>query len=444
MEILIKNAEIVTMNKKEEIFYGDIHIVDNIIYNIGTNLEVPTVDKLIDAKGKTVIPGFVQTHIHLCQTVFRGQGDDLELMDWLKKRIWPLEASHDEESIYYSAMLGLGELIQSGTTTIVDMETVNHTEFAFKALAESGIRALSGKVMMDKGDEVPIPLQEKTEKSIQQSVDLLEKWHNYDSGRIKYAFSPRFVVSCTEELLREVRSLSEYYNVMVHTHASENLGEIEIVQKETGMRNIVYLDHLGLANPRLILAHCIWLDDEEKRIIRDRGVHVSHCPGSNLKLASGIAETPYMVQENISLSLGADGAPCNNNLDMFNEMRLAALIQKPIHGPTSMNARTVFRMATIGGAKAVGMENEIGSIEIGKKADLAILNLNNFHTYPSSEVDPISRIVYSATRADVETTIINGEIIMEKGILHTINKRIVLEEANNSIKRLLKRATIIK
>lgn len=444
MEILIKNAEIVTMNKKEEIFYGDIHIVDNIIYNIGTNLEVPTVDKLIDAKGKTVIPGFVQTHIHLCQTVFRGQGDDLELMDWLKKRIWPLEASHDEESIYYSAMLGLGELIQSGTTTIVDMETVNHTEFAFKALAESGIRALSGKVMMDKGDEVPIPLQEKTEKSIQQSVDLLEKWHNYDSGRIKYAFSPRFVVSCTEELLREVRSLSEYYNVMVHTHASENLGEIEIVQKETGMRNIVYLDHLGLANPRLILAHCIWLDDEEKRIIRDRGVHVSHCPGSNLKLASGIAETPYMVQENISLSLGADGAPCNNNLDMFNEMRLAALIQKPIHGPTSMNARTVFRMATIGGAKAVGMENEIGSIEIGKKADLAILNLNNFHTYPSSEVDPISRIVYSATRADVETTIINGEIIMEKGILHTINKRIVLEEANNSIKRLLKRSTIIK
>lgn len=444
MEILIKNAEIVTMNKKEEIFYGDIHIVDNIIYNIGTNLEVPTVEKVIDAKGKTVIPGFVQTHIHLCQTVFRGQGDDLELMDWLKKRIWPLEASHDEESIYYSAMLGLGELIQSGTTTIVDMETVNHTEFAFKALAESGIRALSGKVMMDKGDEVPIPLQEKTEKSIQQSVDLLEKWHNYDSGRIKYAFSPRFVVSCTEELLREVRSLSEYYNVMVHTHASENLGEIEIVQKETGMRNIVYLDHLGLANPRLILAHCIWLDDEEKRIIRDRGVHVSHCPGSNLKLASGIAETPYMVQENISLSLGADGAPCNNNLDMFNEMRLAALIQKPIHGPTSMNARTVFRMATIGGAKAVGMENEIGSIEIGKKADLAILNLNNFHTYPSSEVDPISRIVYSATRADVETTIINGEIIMEKGILHTINKRIVLEEANNSIKRLLKRATIIK
>ena len=442
MNLLIKNAEIITMNQNEEILKGDIHIIDDKIANIGPNLEVPLADKLIDATGKTIIPGFVQTHIHLCQTVFRGQGDDLELMDWLRNRIWPLEASHDEESIYYSAMLGIGELIQSGTTTIVDMETVNHTEYAFRAIAESGIRALSGKVMMDKGEEVPLPLQEKTEKSIRESVDLLEKWHNYDNGRIKYAFSPRFVVSCTEQLLREVQALSEHYNVMVHTHASENLGEIEIVQRETGMRNIVYLDYLGLANNRLILAHCIWLDDEEKRIIRDRGVHVSHCPGSNLKLASGIAETPYMVNENISLSLGADGAPCNNNLDMFNEMRLAALIQKPVHGPTAMDAHTVFKMATIGGAKAVGMENEIGSLEVGKKADLALLNLNEFHTYPSYGVDPISRIVYSATRADVETTIINGEIVMEDRVLKTVNKRLVLDEANTSIKRLLERAFI--
>lgn len=442
MHILIENAEIITMNETDEILIGDILIIDEKIAAIGKHLKPDHIDKRIDAKGKTVIPGFVQTHIHLCQTVFRGQADDLELMDWLQTRIWPLEASHDEESIYYSAMLGLGELIQSGTTTIVDMETVNHTEFAFKALAESGIRALSGKVMMDKGDGVPIQLQEKTAVSIQESVDLLEKWHNYDNGRIKYAFSPRFVVSCTENLLREVQKLSQHYNVMVHTHASENRGEIEIVQQETGMRNVVYLDHLGLANNKLILAHCVWLDVEEKRIIRERGVHVSHCPGSNLKLASGIAEIPDLLAKDISLSLGADGAPCNNNLDMFNEMRLAALIQKPEHGPTSMNARTVFKMATIGGAKAVGMEDEIGSIEVGKKADLAILNLNDFHTYPSYGVDPISRIVYSATRADVETTIINGKIVMEDKVLKTVDKKNILNKANVSISRLLKRANI--
>jgi cytosine/adenosine deaminase-related metal-dependent hydrolase len=441
--ILIKNAQIVTMNGQEEIINGDILIENDLIKEIGPEIDSNSVDKIIDAAGHTVIPGFVQTHIHLCQTLFRGKGDDLELMDWLRKRIWPLEAAHDEDSIYYSAMLGIGELVESGTTTIVDMETVHHTDFAFQALAKSGIRAVSGKVMMDKGGEVPSALQEKTADSIQKSVDLLEKWDHFDGGRIKYAFSPRFVVSCTEDLLKEVKVLSDRYNVLVHTHASENKTEIEIVQEETGMRNVVYLDHLGLANERLILAHCIWLDEEEKRIIQEKGVHVSHCPGSNLKLASGIADTPHLICNHASVSLGADGAPCNNNLDMFNEMRLAALIQKPIHGPTVMDARTVFRMATIGGAKAVGLEKEIGSIEVGKKADIAILNLQSFHTYPSYDVDPISRIVYSATRADVVTTIIDGRIVMENKIMRTIDKPLILKEADSSIKRLLKKTNIV-
>ncbi|WP_150269702.1 5'-deoxyadenosine deaminase [Paenibacillus tepidiphilus] len=436
--ILIKDAEIITMNGKEEIVYGDIRIRDSLITEIGSGLQPLEDEKVLEARNRTVIPGFVQTHIHLCQTLFRGKADDLELMDWLRKRIWPLEAAHDEESLYYSAMLGIGELITSGTTTIVDMETVHHTDYAFQALAKSGIRALSGKVMMDqKNPEAPAALQEETAASLQESVDLLEKWHGYGDGRLQYAFSPRFVISCTEQLLKEVRDLSARYNVKVHTHASENQGEIEIVQAMTGMRNVVYLDHLGLANERLILAHCVWLDDEEKRILRDRGVHVSHCPGSNLKLASGIADTPGMLHQHVHLSLGADGAPCNNNLDMFNEMRLAAIIQKPLHGPTTMDARSVFRMATIGGAKAVGMEDQIGSIEVGKKADLAILNLCNFHTFPSYDVDPISRIVYSATRADVETTIVDGEILMERGLLRTVDKEVVLREADRSIKRLL-------
>lgn len=316
--ILIKNAQIVTMNGQEEIVNGDILIENDLIKAIGPEIDASTADKIIEAAGHTVIPGFVQTHIHLCQTLFRGKGDDLELMDWLRKRIWPLEAAHDEDSIYYSAMLGIGELMESGTTTIVDMETVHHADYAFQAIAKSGIRAVSGKVMMDKGSEVPKALQEKTADSIQQSVDLLEKWDQFDGGRIKYAFSPRFVVSCTEELLKEVKVLSDKYNVLVHTHASENKTEIEIVQEETGMRNVVYLDHLGLANERLILAHCIWLDEEEKRIIKEKGVHVSHCPGSNLKLASGIADTPELLCNHASVSLGADGAPCNNNLDMFN------------------------------------------------------------------------------------------------------------------------------
>jgi cytosine/adenosine deaminase-related metal-dependent hydrolase len=439
MQILIKNAEIITMNENDEIIYGDLLIEDDRIVEISKGIDGVLADKIIDATGKTVIPGFIHSHIHLCQTLFRGQADDLELLDWLAKKIWPLEAAHDEESIYYSAMLGIGELIQSGTTSIIDMETVRYTDHAFQAIAESGIRALAGKVMMDQGEGVPVNLLENTQESIQESVDLLEKWNNFDNGRIKYAFSPRFVISCTENLLLEVRDLSKHYGVMVHTHASENLKEIEIVEKERGMRNIVYLDHIGLANPQLILAHCVWVDQEEKRIISEKGVKVSHCPGSNLKLASGIAETHDMLENDIFLSLGADGAPCNNNLDMFNEMRLSALIQKPKHGPTTMDAHKVFKMATIGGATAMGLEKEIGSLEVGKKADVVILNLNDFHTYPSNDVDPISRIVYSATRGDVETTIINGKVVMENRIMKTIDKKIVLKEANHSIRRLLNR-----
>lgn len=441
--ILIKNAEIITMNQKEEIIHGDLYIENDRIVAIGENLPF-SAEKVINGSNRTVIPGFVQTHIHLCQTLFRGQADDLELLDWLKKKVWPLEAAHDEESSYYSAMLGIGELIQSGTTTIVDMETVHHTDHAFQAIYESGIRALSGKVMMDKGNEVPRLLREDTNTSIQKSVDLLEKWNGRDNERIQYAFCPRFVVSCTEDLLVQVRDLSRNYHVKVHTHASENKGEIELVEHEKGMRNVVYLDHIGLANENLILAHCVWLNDEEKRIIKDRGVKVSHCPGSNLKLASGIADIPDLLDLNAFVSLGADGAPCNNNLDMFNEMRLAAIIQKPKHGPTCMNAKTIFQMATINGAKAVGMDDQIGSIEVGKKADIAILNLNDFHLYPSSEVDTISRIVYSSTRADVETTIIDGKIVMENRIMKSIDKGIILMEVNKSIKRLLKRLPSIE
>lgn len=279
-KIMIKNAEIVTMNKEESIIHGDLLIENDRIAAIDRHLQQERVDKVIDGTNRTVIPGFIQTHIHLCQTIFRGQADDLELLDWLRKKIWPLEAAHDEESNYYSSMLGIGELIQSGTTSIVDMETVHHTNAAFEAISESGLRAISGKVMMDKGDDLPRTLKEDTERSIQESVDLLEKWHNHDNGRIQYAFCPRFVISSTERLLTEVRDLSKQYDVKVHTHAAENRGEIDLIEQLTGMRNVVYLDKIGLTQPNLILAHCVWLSEEEMQIIRERGVKVTHCPGS--------------------------------------------------------------------------------------------------------------------------------------------------------------------
>ncbi|ODP29754.1 S-methyl-5'-thioadenosine deaminase [Paenibacillus nuruki] len=436
--IMIRQAQMVTMNASEEVFIGDLLIENNKIVKMAPHLD-DHADQEIDGRGKTLLPGFIQTHIHLCQTLFRGRADDMELMDWLRKRIWPLEAAHDEESIFYSALLGIGELISSGTTTICDMETVHHTDSAFQAMAQSGLRVISGKVMMDHGTDVPEPLQEDTDESLQKSVDLLEKWNGFGGGRIQYAFCPRFVVSCTERLLTEVRDLSAQYHVKVHTHASENRGEISLVEQERGMRNIVYLDHIGLANPRLILAHCVWLSEEEKQILYKRGVKVTHCPGSNLKLSSGIAEIPDLMNRHIHVGLGADGAPCNNNLDMFQEMRLAALIQKVPHGPTVMDARTVLRMATMGGAEVLGMAKEIGSLEVGKKADMVLLDLEDYHTFPSYDVDVYSRVVYSATRSNVDTVIIDGSIVLANRRVKTIDRSIVLRESDRSIKRLMTR-----
>ncbi|MGO4698927.1 5'-deoxyadenosine deaminase [Paenibacillus sp. 2TAB26] len=437
--ILIRNAVVMTINHDNQIFTGDVLIEGSRIAQMGERLETQNVDRVIEAGGKVLLPGFVQTHIHLCQTLFRGRADDLSLIEWLKEKIWPLEAAHSEDSVYYSAMLGIGELIRSGTTTILDMETVHYTESAFQAIKESGIRALSGKVMMDHGTEVPLALQENTQKSLQDSVDLLEKWHGAENGRIQYAFCPRFVVSCTEELLIGVRDLSAKYGVMVHTHASENQGEIAMVEAERGMRNVVYLDHIGLAKPNLILAHSIWLDEEEKRIIRERGVKITHCPGSNMKLASGVAEIPHLLEQGIDIGIGADGAPCNNNLDMFQEMRLTAYMQKVKHGPTIMNAKTVLRMATMGGAKVLGLENEIGSIETGKLADLQLLDLEDFHVYPSFDADWYSRVVYAATRGDVDTVLIDGQVVMENKIVRTVDKKVVLKEADRSLKKLIAR-----
>jgi len=441
MSILIKNGTIVTMNEKREILKGDIYIEGNVIKQIGPNLQV-NAEKVIDATGKVVIPGLIQTHIHLCQTLFRGQADDLELLDWLKLRIWPLEGGHDPESLYYSAMLGIGELFKGGTTAIVDMATVNHTDANFQAIYDGGIRAISGKCMMDYGTEVPKTMQDTTENAINESVQLLEKWHGKADGRILYAFTPRFAVSCTEDLLKEVVKLAEQYKVPIHTHASENKGEVEFVLQDRGMRNVLYLEKLGMTAPNLILAHCIHLDEQEMKVLAESKTKIAHCPSSNLKLASGIAKIPELLDLGAEVSIAADGAPCNNNLDAFIEMRMAALIQKPFYGPTSMPAQKVFEMATIGGARAMGLEDQIGSLEVGKKADVVIIDLEEMRTTPFEGVNIYTQLVYQAQSSNVLTTIVDGKVVMENRVLKTMDEVLVRRKANESLKRVADRVGV--
>ena len=433
MALLIKNGTIVTMNAAREIIQGDVYVEDGTIKEIGTSL-TRDADKVIDAAGQLVIPGLVQPHIHLCQTLFRGQADDLELLDWLKRKIWPLEAAHDAESIYYSAQLGIGELFKSGTTAIVDMATVNHTESNFQAIYDSGMRAVSGKCMMDFGADVPVGLQDTTTNALEESIKLLEKWHG--KGLINYAFTPRFAVSCTEELLTKTVELAEKYRVAIHTHASENKGEIEYVQELTGLRNIIYLEKLGMTTPNLILAHCIHLDSEEMAILAKSRTNIVHCPSSNLKLGSGIAKIPELIAQGVAVAIAADGAPCNNNLDGFMEMRLAALLQKPFYGSTAMPADKVFELATIGGARAMGLSDRIGSIETGKNADIAIVALDDLRTTPTVGVNIYTQLVYQIQSSQVVTTIVNGQVVMENRQLTTIDEAEVIRQANHAIKRV--------
>jgi 5-methylthioadenosine/S-adenosylhomocysteine deaminase len=307
------------------------------------------------------------------------------------------------------------------------METVNHTGEVFKVVEETGFRATVGKCMMDKGDEVPRALQEQTANSIEESLALLDEWHGKASGRIRYCFAPRFAISCTRELLEKVAELARARGVMVHTHASENRTECELVQQESGLRNITYLDSVGLTGRHVALAHCVHLSNDEIKTLKTTGTNVVHCPSSNMKLGSGIAPIVKLLDEGISVSLGADGAACNNRLDMFTEMRTAALLQKALHGPEVLPASRALRMATIDGARARGLDAEIGSLEVGKRADVAVIRLDRLHATPVTDV--VSALVYSAGPDDVDTVVIDGELLLRERTLLRLNEPEILENA---------------
>lgn len=386
----------------------------------------------------TMIPGFVQTHIHLCQTLFRGLADDLELLDWLQKRIFPFENAHSKHSLRISARLGINELLTCGTTSFADMGTLRHQEVIFEELISSGVRAFAGKCMIDQNELFP-EFRESTDHELKYSFELAKEYHNACGGRIKYAFAPRFVLSCSEKLLKETKSMgAEFGGSLFHTHASENKAELETVRKMHGMDNIDYFDNIGVLDESTILAHCIHVNENEISVMKNKNVKVSHCPSSNLKLGSGFADIPRYLREGISVSIGADGAPCNNNLNIFTEMRTAALIQKPFHGPTAMDAETVFRMATIGGAEALNIAHETGSIETGKKADLVLLDLETSSS-PMNGSNVYSSIVYSSYRENVKYVMAEGEWLVEKGVSKVYDENELVAEGASELENLLNR-----
>lgn len=405
--ILLKGGVLVTMNAKREVFKGDLLIEKNKITKIAKTITNSNA-KIVDASNQFVIPGLIQSHVHLCQTLGRGMADDTQLLDWLETCIWPMESRHTKKSIQSSAKLSILEMQKNGTTTIMDMATVHHTNELLETVEESGLRYLGGKCMMDR-KEYSGPLYETTKDSLKEAESLIKEWHK-KTDLMDYALCPRFVVSCSEELLLACGDLQKKYDLMIHTHASENKNEVALVKKLTGYDNIAYFEKLKILTDKLIIAHGIHISEEELEMIIDRKTKIVHCPSSNLKLASGIAPIETYLKRGVCVGIGADGAPCNNCLDPFAEMKLAALLQKPKFGSEAMPAMSALELATIGGAEVLGKKSEIGSLEIGKMADIVCVDRS--HPSVCTVENPYSALVYSCTGRDVKHSFINGKQVV--------------------------------
>jgi cytosine/adenosine deaminase-related metal-dependent hydrolase len=440
-DLLLRGATVVTLDPARRVLVGDVRVRGDRVVAIGGRSRVPAA-RTIDLRGHVLIPGLVQSHVHLCQALFRGMADDLPLLPWLARRIWPLEGAHDARSLRASANLGVAEMLRAGTTTILDMGTVHHHDVVFDALAKSGMRAFSGKAMMDVGDQVPPTLRETTKSSLSESHRLRERWHGVQNGRLRYAYAPRFILSCSERLMREVADAvreGSAGDALAHSHAAEHADERAAVKAMLGQDDVAALESFGLFGPRTVLAHGVQLRPAEMRRVAKLGTRFVHCPSANLKLASGIADVKAMREAGMVVGLGADGAPCNNRMDPWTELREAALLAKVRRADAAaLPAREALELATIEGARVLGLQDEIGSIEVGKKADLVALRLDDLHHEPGGDV--YGRLVYSATPADVRHVVIDGRVVVEDAELRTLDRERVLADARREGKKVLVRA----
>lgn len=396
---------------------------------VGVGERVDLVDRFPDHERRSydvLAPGLVGAHVHSVQSLGRGIADDTALLEWLYDYVLPMEAGMGPEAMAVAARLGYLELIESGVTTCIDHLSVAHAEGAFEAAREVGIRGLFGKVLMDK--DAPEGLREDTDEALAESERLIERYDGANAGRIRYAITPRFAISCTEACLRGARELADEYGVRIHVHASENREECAAVREQTGMDTIEWLDEVGLTGEDTVHAHCVHTSEREREILADTGTHVVHCPSSNMKLASGVAPVAEYLDRGINVALGNDGPPCNNTLDPYTEMRQASLLGKvDALDPTTLPARTVFEMATVNGARAAGFDR-LGELREGWRADVVGITTDLTRATPIHDL--LSHLVFSAHGDDVRFTMVGGEVLYDDGEVTTVDARAVRERAN--------------
>ena len=447
MDTLIRNGTIVTMHNKRIIRQGAIAVENRIIIDVGKNHTLKRKYgrgyEKIDTKGKVVIPGLVNTHQHAAMSLLRGYADDLPLQEWLERWIWPIEKHMTPHDIYVGALLTAIESIMGGTTTANTMYHYTPRENEARAFAEAGLRGVIGHVCFSW----------RREEDRRALEDLAKNWHNKANGSIRMSVDPHSPYTVDPQYMKELKEIREKLNqkygsekapIIWHSHIAETTDEIEKIRKAFNIRLgngvMEYLDSLGILGKHMIAAHCVGLTDRDITIMKNRKVKASHNPISNLKLASGISPVPRMLKKGVTVSLGTDSPCSNNTADMFETMKVTALLHKGVNkNITQTPARQVLEMATIEGAKALSWEKEIGSIEIGKKADLAIIDFKKPHLYPLH--NEASHLVYATKSADADTVMIDGQIVMENRKLITIKIEKVMEMVEKAKTGLLDRVT---
>lgn len=416
MDLLIKNVNLVPMDGKNDILNNtNIYIKGNKISHIGEIREDLTVDRVIDGSKKLAMPGLINAHTHIGMSFFRNYADDLPLHDWLNNKIWPQEAKLTAEDVYWGSLLSMVEMIKSGTTAFCDMYFF--MEEVGKGILESGMRGvLTRGIIEEKGLE---------KDKIDYTRNLYNEWNGKGEGRIKVMVAPHAPYTCSPDYLKELLELAIELDTPIHIHLSETKKEVEDSQKLYGKSPIKHVYDLGIFKQPTIAAHCVHVNDEDIKILKDNNVSPVYNPSSNLKLASGFAPVDKMLKENINVALGTDGSSSNNNLNMFEEIHIASIVNKAVNmDAVSVKAIDALRMATINGAKALKWDDEIGSIEVNKKADIILIDLDKPHLYPLHNL--ISLLAYSVQGSDVDTVIIDGNIIMEKRELKTLDEEKIM------------------
>lgn len=427
MDFIVRGRYVITMNENDEVIEnGAVVVKDGRIFDVGEFSEIlkKYKDRTIQIFGNSysaVMPGFINTHTHAAMVLFRGIADDLPLKEWLTEHIWPREAKFlSSEFVYDGSRLACLEMLRSGTTTFNDMYFF--TESIAKAAKELGIRAVVGQGVLD----FPTPSGSGADEYLKKAEEFINKYK--DDELIIPAVAPHAIYTCSRETLLRSKDLALQYSVPIHIHLSETFHEVETCLKIHGLRPVKYLQKIGFLEGKITAAHCVWLDDEEIDIMAKHGVGVSHCIESNLKLSSGIAPVAKMIKKGVKVSMGTDGAASNNNLDLLEEISIAAKVQKGITAdPTQLDVKTCMKMLTVWAAQALGVEKEIGSIETGKRADLVLMNLRKPHLQPVYDI--YSTIIYSAKASDIEDVFVNGTPVILNGKHQFVDEDEIIDKA---------------